>query len=120
MIEIIVVFVLAIALRLLPFQIIKSEIGVDHWFWKTYAAEIRKQGSFPPVIEKYLLDDYQWYPPLYGWILCLLDPKRLDKVSRYLSVFLDLARMLLLTIFTLWFTENNTTITAAALLIYAS
>ena len=74
-------FIFSAVLRLLPHFIAPHGVGVDHWFWKAYIEEYRKNGVFPPVLSQFLLDVYQWYPPLYPLALSKLPKKFFDQYS---------------------------------------
>ncbi len=91
-----VVFIFSVALRWLPHVIAPRGAGVDHWFWKAYIAEYRRNGCFPPVLPKFLLDQYQWYPPLFPLLMAKLPDALFERYSHLLSTGIDLLRLVLL------------------------
>ena len=66
------VFLLAYVLRAVPQWLSPQGLGVDHWFWKTYIETYRRERRFPPELPQYVLDEAQWYPPLFPMLLARL------------------------------------------------
>jgi hypothetical protein len=89
----ILIFGLALFLRLLP--CFGKEGGVDHWFWKKYVQEVHSGGVFPPAIPQYLLDEQQWYPPLFPFLLTMIREEYIDRFGRYFSALVDMVRFVL-------------------------
>jgi len=89
------VILFSTTLRFLPHLIAPQGIGVDHWFWKTYIETYRKTGQFPPVLPQFLLDQHQWYPPLFPLLIAKLPKTIFERFSHLLAVFIDLARLVL-------------------------
>jgi hypothetical protein len=85
-------------LRYLPHLIAPLGVGIDHWFWKAYIEEYRKNKRFPPVLPQFLLDQHQWYPPLFPLIMARLPEVLLDRFSHVLAIGIDLIRLALLMI----------------------
>ena len=102
-------------LRLLPHLIARQGIGVDHWFWKGYIEKYRTTGQFPPVLPQYLLDQHQWYPPLFPILLAKLPEAIFGKYSHILATFIDLIRLILLMLAAYWFTGRVNSVIAAGL-----
>ncbi|MCG2758928.1 MAG: hypothetical protein L6263_10905, partial [Desulfobacteraceae bacterium] len=59
----------AVILRFLPHYIAPKGLGVDHWFWKAYIEEYRRNRIFPPVLPQYIFDQHQWYPPFFPLLM---------------------------------------------------
>ena len=114
------VIALAAGLRLLPFFLSPHGAGVDHWFWKKYIETYRANRRFPPVLPQYILDEYQWYPPLFPLLLSLLPARAFDALSRHISVLVDLLRLALLMGVAYWQTDGRMTVVLMAGLIYAT
>jgi hypothetical protein len=90
------IIIFSAILRYLPHVIAPLGMGVDHWFWKAYIEEYRKNKRFPPVLPQYLLDQHQWYPPLFPLIMARLPDFLLDRFSHILAIVIDLIRLALL------------------------
>ncbi len=90
-----VVFFAVIA-RLLPHWLAPLGYGVDHWFWKAYIETYRKTGEFPPKLPQFLLDEEQWYPPLFPLLAAYLPPRIFDQYGHVVAVAIDLVRMILM------------------------
>lgn len=95
-------------------------MGVDHWFWKTYIETYRETGQFPPVLPLYLLDEHQWYPPLFPLLMAKLPPNIFNKHSQLLAVAIDLVRMVLLLLVLFYLFHGSTLILLIAGLVYAT
>ncbi len=87
---------LAGVLRALPHMIAPHGLGVDHWFWKVYIDKYRKDRCFPPVLKHFLLDEHQWYPPLFPLVISLFPSYIFDRYSYSVAIIIDLLRLLLL------------------------
>jgi hypothetical protein len=103
-------------LRLLPHLIAPQGIGVDHWFWKAYIEKYRTTGQFPPVLPQYLLDQHQWYPPLFPLLIAKLPKAIFEKYSHILAAFIDIIRLILLMLAAYWFTGRVNSVIAAGLI----
>jgi hypothetical protein len=90
------VILFSATLRLLPHLITTEGIGVDHWFWKAYIEAYRKTGQFPPVLTQFLLEQHQWYPPLFPLLIAKLPNELFERYSHFLAAFIDLLRLALL------------------------
>ena len=107
------IIIFSVVLRLLPHLIAPQGIGVDHWFWKTYIETYRKTGQFPPVLSQFLLDQHQWYPPLFPLLMAKIPEAIFERYSHILATFIDLIRLALLMLAAYWFTGRiNSTIAA--------
>lgn len=93
---ILLVVALALALRLLPMRLAPHGGGVDQWFWRAYVEKVRQRGEFPPRLDQFRLDEAQWYPPLFPWLLAKLPRAVFGRYAGKMAVFVDLARLLLL------------------------
>lgn len=82
-----------IGLRLCLLCFIPKHDGVDHWYWRLYARTVNSKGKFPPRLPQYLLDDHQWYPPVFPLILTVLERWMSNGLSRWVAVFIDLLRL---------------------------
>jgi hypothetical protein len=114
----IAIIIFSAALRLLPHFFAPHGVGVDHWFWRAYIEEYRKNGVFPPVLPQFLLDIQQWYPPLFPLILSKLPQRFFDQYSHVLAVLIDLVRLSLL-MFAAYLVTGRTNSMVAAGLIYS-
>ena len=94
--------------------------GVDHWFWKSYVETYRRTRVFPPDLPQYVLDEKQWYPPLFAILLAALPKRVFDSYSHVVAIVIDLARMLLLLAVAHWLSGGNLQVIAVAGLIYAT
>jgi len=88
------VFVVAVSLRY-GAQRLAGGAAVDQWYWRLYTKTVRSTGQFPPKLPQYLLDEHQWYPPVFPLILCAM-PAAVVRAGASLSIALDLARLGLL------------------------
>lgn len=116
----IAVFALAAGLRWVPVALAPQGAGVDHWFWKSYVEALRRDRVFPPVLPQYMLDEKQWYPPLFGLLLARLPQSTLDRWSPHIAIAIDLARMGLLVGVAAWQSDADPTVLLIAALIYAT
>ena len=110
----------AYALRIVPHRLAPGGAGVDHWFWKKYVETYRREGRFPPTLPQYLLDEAQWYPPLFPLFMSKLPGVVFDRWSQQLAILIDLARMLLLLAVASWQSNGNHTVLIVAGLVYAT
>ena len=86
----------AVILRFLPHYIAPKGLGVDHWFWKAYIEEYRRNRIFPPVLPQYIFDQHQWYPPFFPLLMAKLSPGLFDRWGHIIAIIIDIVRMLLL------------------------
>ena len=82
--------------RFLPHIIAPHGLGVDHWFWKIYIEKYRKDKVFPPVLKQFLLDEHQWYPPVFPLFINLFPGRIFDRYSHFIALGIDLLRLSLL------------------------
>lgn len=115
-----VIFVIAAALRLLPHKMYPNGVGVDHWAWKFDIETYRSQKKIPHEIPQYLLDERQWYPPMFLFIMGNLPPVITDRYSHLVAIFIDLIRMALLIAAAYWLSGGDFTVMAVAGLVYAT
>jgi len=94
----------AIVLRILPHKLTKYGLGVDHWFWKKYIKEYRQNREFPPVLKQFLLDEKQWYPPIFPLFVNLFPTFIFDRYSHLIAIAIDMLRFLLLLVMIYIFT----------------
>lgn len=90
------IIIFSAVLRLLPHLIARHGVGVDHWFWRAYIDEYRRNRIFPPVLPQFLLDSHQWYPPLFPLLLARLPKEFFNQYSHISAVIIDLVRLSLL------------------------
>ena len=112
--------VLAAVLRVVPLWLSPSGAGIDHWFWKAYIEEFRRSGRFPPSLPQYVLDEEQWYPPVFPLVLAFLPSALFDRWNRAVAIAIDLVRMLLLLAVAYWQSDGNPAVVALAGLLYAT
>jgi len=115
---IVLVVVLALALRLLPMRLAPHGSGVDQWFWRAYVEKLRQHGEFPPRLDQFRLDEAQWYPPLFPWLLAKLPRVVFERYAGTLAVVLDLVRLLLLMV-SVYFLGNDWQAAVVGGLVYA-
>lgn len=90
------VLLLAVVLRLMPHKLSPHGMGVDHWFWKIYIKKYRSERCFPPVLSQFLLDEKQWYPPLFPLFISLFPDRFFDRYNHIIAIVIDLIRLCLL------------------------
>jgi hypothetical protein len=112
--------ILALFLRFLPCWVGSGVVGVDHWFWKLYIETNLRDKTFPPVLSQYVLDEYQWYPPLFQLVIAKLPKSVLDRYSYIVAIVIDLIRMMFLLVVISWITNGNLLAIGTAGLIYAT
>jgi hypothetical protein len=111
---------LALALRVVPIVLSRGGAGIDHWFWRQYVETYRRERRFPPVLPQYILDEHQWYPPVFPLLLAGLPPRVFDRFDILVAIVIDLVRMLMLLGFAYWQSSGNPKVIAIAGLIYAT
>jgi hypothetical protein len=104
--ETLVVLAVAFALRRLPALVAPLGAGVDQWFWEAYIGQVRG-GEFPPRLPQFLLDEAQWYPPLFPLLLARLPAVVFARYARQAAVLIDLLRLVLLIGATRWLTGSD-------------
>jgi hypothetical protein len=109
----ILLVLVAAMLRLAPHLIAPNGLGVDHWFWKAYIEKYRATREFPPVLPQFLLDEQQWYPPLFPLLLARLPPAAFDRYSHVIAIGIDLLRMVLVMIAAYLLTGRSNSMLAA-------
>ncbi|MEX2112778.1 MAG: hypothetical protein WD845_06300 [Pirellulales bacterium] len=112
--------VLAAAFRSLALALAPHGVGVDHWFWKSYVEAYRRTRRFPPSLPQYILDEQQWYPPLFPLLLSALPERIFDSKSHIVAIAIDLGRMLLLLMVAHWLSNGNPRVIMVAGLVYAT
>lgn len=103
----IVLLAFALAVRLAPVAFVPHGAGVDQWYWKAYIETLRSIREFPPILAQYLLDEAQWYPPLFPIMLARLPAVVFDQYAPHLAILIDLLRLLLLAAATRWLSGSN-------------
>ncbi len=93
---VLLVLFLAVVLRMLPIRLAPHGAGIDQWFWRVYIEKVRSSGEFPPVLPQFRLDEAQWYPPLFPWLMARAPAMLLDRHANLLAVVIDLTRLMLL------------------------
>jgi len=99
--------VLALVLRVIPAVVAPRGAGVDQWFWRAYIEKLRATEMFPPQLPQFLLDEAQWYPPLFPVVLSKLPAAVFSQHSRYLAVLIDLLRLVVLVLATRWLSGSD-------------
>jgi hypothetical protein len=98
---------LALVLRVIPAVVAPHGAGVDQWFWRAYIEKLRATKIFPPQLPQFLLDEAQWYPPLFPVLLSKLPATAFSQYGRYLAVLIDLLRLLVLVLATRWLSGSD-------------
>ncbi|NLX01644.1 MAG: hypothetical protein GXY40_03835 [Syntrophomonadaceae bacterium] len=98
----------------------KADYGVDHWYWKAYIETYKRDKQFPPVLPQYVLDEFQWYPPLFPLFIALLPVKVFNVLSQWIAIGIDLLRMIFLLFVVAWLSQGNMQAVCIAGLIYAT
>ena len=98
---------LALVLRVIPALVAPRAAGVDQWFWRAYIEKLRATKMFPPQLPQFLLDEAQWYPPLFPVVLSKLPAALFSQHGRYLAVLIDLLRLLVLVLATRWISDSD-------------
>lgn len=112
------VFLFIAIMRLLPVRLSSGNGGVDQWTWKAIIDEMRKGVRMPVNLDKFLLDEKQWYPPLFQWLMAKLPASVYEKHASLVSVTLDLFRAGLL-IYTTFMFSGSLVAAIIAGLVYA-
>jgi hypothetical protein len=112
------VLLVAIVLRIAVARATRAAMSVDSWFWRAYVETCRRERRFPPVLPQYLLDEEQWYPPLFPWLLARIPV--LATWERHLGLALDLLRLALLMAAAGWIAGGDWRVVLAAGLVYAT
>lgn len=112
--------VFAFVLRAVTQRLSSSAARVDHWFWKGYVETVRREGRFPPHLPQYRLDEEQWYPPLFPWLLIRLPRFVFPRHEPWLAIALDLVRLVLLVVAAPRLAGVDPSSVAAAGIVYAT
>lgn len=118
-VEFVIIFLTWIFIRLLPHYFAPHGMGVDHWFWKAYIEKYQQEGKFPPSLPQFILDEQQWYPPLFPLLVSRLPQTFFERYSWLIANAIDLARMILAMVFVFFISGGRTTPTLAAGVVYA-
>lgn len=105
-------------LRYVP-HLISSTFGVDHWFWKLYVRTCRAQHRFPPHLSQYLLDEHQWYPPIFPLAISVWPWATSEHGSVWLPIMVDGVRHGLLLATVSWLTAGDRNSVIVASLVYS-
>ncbi len=109
----IIIILSAVILRLLPHYFAPHGVGVDHWYWKTYVEKYRRTGEFPPVLPQFILEEHQWYPPLFPVLVARLPDFVFERYSRLIATCIDMFRMLFAMAVVFYLTGRTTSMLAA-------
>jgi hypothetical protein len=110
---------LAAALRGLAIARAGTGWGGDHWYWRAWVDEYRRDRRLPPRLSAYVLDEAHWYPPLFPLAVALLPQGIYDRFERGLAVAVDLVRLALLVAVTAALTGADVQALAVAGVTYA-
>ena len=113
------ILIFAFLLRYLPHRIAPIGIGVDHWYWKKYIEQFRRERDFPPRLPQYLLESHQWYPPGFPLIFSWVSERVFDRFSHILAIVIDLFRLASLMAITYSITLGNLSAVVAAGVVYS-
>jgi hypothetical protein len=91
----------------IPAAVAARGAGVDQWFWRAYVEKLRAAKVFPPQLPQFLLDEAQWYPPLFPVVLSKLPAAVFSQYGRYLGILIDLLRLLVLALATRWLSGSD-------------
>lgn len=114
------IILLAFIIRAIPIILCKNNLGVDHWFWKAYIETYRKTKKFPPDLPQYILEKYQWYPPLFPLLMAHLPPVIFDKYNHFVTIGIDLLRLLVLMYFSNIVSNGNSNLVLIVGLMYST
>ena len=112
------ILVFASFLRILPHYFTPHGAGVDHWYWKAYIEKYRRNGEFPPALPQFVLEEHQWYPPLFPLLVARLPDFIFERYSYLIATGIDILRMLFV-MASVFFLTGRTTSTLAAGAVYA-
>lgn len=115
-----IVTLIAFVLRIFPHYLSPSGAGVDHWFWKAYIEKYKQDRIFPPVLPQYILDEHQWYPPLFPLLMTYLPEITMSSYSRLVAIFIDMLRLIVLICLIYLLTDGNLLAVFICGLIYAT
>ncbi len=114
------VVLLALGLRFAPLSFSTRGAGIDHWYWKSYIDTYRRDKRFPPSLPQYILEDHQWYPPLFPLLLSELPAGVFDRFDTLIAIAIDLVRLLILLAVAYWQSSGAVSVIAIAGLLYAT
>ncbi len=120
MVSVLITLPLAFFFRFLPHLFSSGGLGVDHWYWKTYIETYRRERRFPPILPQYILEEYQWYPPLFPMTMAYFPEKIFDSYSHWVAIIIDLLRMMLLLGILIWWSKSSPWAIGIAGLVYAT
>jgi hypothetical protein len=107
----------ALFIREMPnYLVAQGATGVDQWFWKAYIKTLRNQKKMPPHLPQFLLDEKQWYPPLFPFVIAKLPTVIFEKYANKLSILIDLLRMSLLLLAVWWLSESLLALVVAGII----
>lgn len=118
LIAIFALLLLALFIRLAPALLAPLGAGVDQWYWRAYIEILRRDRRIPVAMPQFLLEEAQWYPPFFPWLMAHLPPAFFDRYSTQLSIFIDMLRMSLLVAAT-WFLSGSESAALLAGVAYA-
>ncbi|OGR90233.1 MAG: hypothetical protein A2992_07930 [Elusimicrobia bacterium RIFCSPLOWO2_01_FULL_59_12] len=91
------ILLLALLIRLAPFLGREKSVGgVDHWYWCQYVKGLQEGKKVGFAMPNYLLEDGNWYPPLFPVFLSKFPWIVVEKYSHLLAIGIDLIRLLFL------------------------
>ena len=112
--------IVAGVLRHVAVRLSARTVAADHWFWQLYCETAVATREFPPRLPQYLLDEEQWYPPLFPLLLTFLPGAARAAASRWGSLAIDLIRFTVaMTVVAAW-SGCQTGAVLAAGLVYAT
>lgn len=112
-VEVLIMLIVWIFLRLLPHYFASEGVGVDHWFWKAYIETYRRNGKIPPDLPQFLLEEHQWYPPLFPMLIARLPEAVFDRYSHLIANGIDMFRLLFVMAAVFFLTGRTTPVLAA-------
>lgn len=89
---IVLVLLLSVLLRWIFVLTAGPNFGVDQWTWKTIINRTRAERMVPDKLENFLLDEKQWYPPLFQVFMAVLPKSVFEKYGAHVAISLDLVR----------------------------
>jgi len=98
---------LALLFRVIPAVLAPRAAGVDQWFWRGYIEALKATRLFPPRLRQFLLDKAQWYPPVFPVVMSKLPAAAFSEYGRYVAVFIDLVRLVILVLAARWLSGSD-------------
>jgi hypothetical protein len=89
------VIVIAVALRAAPLFMGAGSFGVDQWIWRALIGAVRRDRRLPPELPQFLLEEKQYYPPLFMVLMARLPAVVFERYASAVAIFIDMLRLAL-------------------------